>query len=68
MNTLQAVRDVQQMWEWKFENAGRERIVLNCGKRGGLAALAKAVSGIFAIKPSQKMPVRLVGATGYSQR
>ncbi|MBN2389675.1 MAG: hypothetical protein JXR84_03055 [Anaerolineae bacterium] len=62
MNTLEAVRDAQQMWEWKFQNAGRERIVLNSGRRGGLATLAKAVSGIFAVKSSRKAPVRLVGA------
>ena len=62
MNTLQAVRDAQQMWERKFQNAGRERIVLNGGRRSGLVVLAKAVSGIFAGKSSRKAPVRLVGA------
>ncbi|MGC9395888.1 MAG: hypothetical protein ACP5J4_13670 [Anaerolineae bacterium] len=59
MNTLEAVRDAQQMWEWKFQNVGRERIVLNGGRHGVLAALAKAVRGIFAVKSSRKAPVRL---------
>jgi hypothetical protein len=68
MNTLEAVRGAQQMWEWKFQNAGRERIVLKGGWRDGLAALGKAVNGIFTVKSSQKTPVRRVGATGYSQR
>lgn len=62
MNTLEAVRDAQQMWERKFQSAGRERIVFNGGRRSGMAVLAKAVSGIFALKASRKAPVRLVGA------
>jgi hypothetical protein len=32
MSTLQEVREAHQMWEWKFENAGRESIVLRDGK------------------------------------
>ena len=44
MNTLEAVRDAQQMWEWKFQNAGRERIALNDGKRD---VLSRVLGRIF---------------------
>ena len=45
MNTLQNVREAQQMWERKFQNAGRERIQLNCGKRGSLGGVFGRVFG-----------------------
>jgi hypothetical protein len=41
MNTLQDVREAQQMWEWKFNNAGREGIVLGEGKSGGILNLLR---------------------------
>ena len=39
MNTLQDAREAQQMWERKFEHAGRERIVLSDGKQGALSTM-----------------------------
>jgi hypothetical protein len=36
MFALQDTREAQQMWERKFNNAGREGIVLSDGKRKGL--------------------------------
>lgn len=45
MNALQDVREAQQMWERKSENAGRECIELNCGKRGSLSGLLGRIHG-----------------------
>ena len=43
MNTLQDVREAHQMWEHKFKNAGREGIVLNCGKSRSLTSLLRRI-------------------------
>jgi hypothetical protein len=50
MNNLQDVREAHQMWERKFENAGREGIVLDCGKSRSLISL---LGRIFRKKPSR---------------
>jgi hypothetical protein len=52
MNTLEAVRDAQQMWEWRFQNAGRERIVLSGGKRGGLREMLGRIFHSVGAKPA----------------
>jgi hypothetical protein len=39
MYHIQDARDAQQMWEYKFKNAGREGIVLRDGKPGWLTRL-----------------------------
>jgi hypothetical protein len=38
MSTLHDVREAHQMWERKVQNAGREGIVLNCGKSRSLVS------------------------------
>jgi hypothetical protein len=44
MNTLQDIREAQQMWEWKFSNAGREGIVLNCGKTWSIKSILNRIT------------------------
>ena len=58
MNTLQDVREAQQMWERKFQSAGRERIVLNCGKCGSLGGVVGRIIRKVTAKPVTGMPVR----------
>ena len=52
MNTLEAVRDAQQMWERKFQNAGRERIVHSSGKQGVLSGMLGRIFPSIAAKPA----------------
>ena len=52
MNTLQDVREAHQMWEYKFKNAGREGIVLNCGKSRSLAGLLHRIFRSITEKPT----------------
>ena len=55
MNTLQDVREAQQMWEYKFKNAGREGVVLRIGKpRGLLSSIVNKVTAKHATS-SQKL-------------
>jgi hypothetical protein len=62
MNTLQDVREAQQMWEWKFKNAGRESIVLNCGKSGSIAGLLNRITGN---SKAPAVPTRAMLKDGY---
>ena len=39
MNTLQDVRDAQQIWEYKFNRTGRKPITLNPAKAGWKARI-----------------------------
>ena len=49
MNTLQDAREAQQMWEYRFNNPGREGIELRNGKpRGILMILTNSVNKITA--------------------
>ena len=50
MNTLRDVREANQMWEQKFQNAGRERIVLSSGKRGALRGMLGRIGHTAAAK------------------
>jgi hypothetical protein len=43
MFTLNDTREAQHMWERKFSNAGREGIVLNCGKHRSIADLLSRI-------------------------
>ena len=43
MNTLQDVREAQQMWERNFKNADREGIVLSDGKPGSFINTLKSI-------------------------
>jgi hypothetical protein len=52
MNTLEAVQDAQQMWEWKFQNARRECIVLNDGKRSVLHGMLERIFHSLGAKPA----------------
>lgn len=38
MNNIQDARDAQQMWEYRFKNAGREGVALRIGKSRGIWA------------------------------
>ena len=51
MNTLQDAREAQQMWEYKFKNAGREGIVLNCGKPRSLSSILGNIIRSITAKP-----------------
>ena len=66
MNTLEAVRDAQQMWEWKFQNAGRERIQLNCGKRGSLSGMLGRIFGGAAESTASRGSVRTPARKGHA--
>ena len=52
MNTLQDLREAQQMWEYKFQNAGREGIVLSDGKPRSLITVLQSIFHKIAAKLS----------------
>jgi hypothetical protein len=68
MYTIQDVRDAHQMWEYMFQNTGREGIVLNCAKSRSLIGLLlrifhKTVEKASTGDGSVSMKVSKSGAT-----
>ena len=53
MNTLQDVREAQQMWVYKFKNTGRESIVLRNVKSGWLASVLSRITSYITVSTSK---------------
>ena len=52
MNSIQDVREAQQMWEYKFKYAGREGIVLTNGKSRSLSSILGSIIRSGTVKPT----------------